>query len=44
MFDKIRKKGFELRALHHAEAILKHDMPDAAKELEAALLDGCFRT
>jgi len=39
MFEKIRKKGFQIRALHHAEAILKHDMPDAAEEIEAVLLD-----
>ncbi len=39
MFEKIRKKGFQIRVLHHAEAILKHDMPDAAEELEAVLFD-----
>ena len=39
MFEKIRKKGFQIRALHHAEAILKHVMPDAAEEIEAVLLD-----
>ncbi len=39
MFDKIKKKGFEVQALHHAEAILKHDMESAANELESVLLD-----
>src|SRR5438552_3015471 len=39
MFEKIKKKGFQVLALHHAEAILKHDMPSAVVELEAVLLD-----
>jgi len=39
MFGKLKKKGFQVLALHHAEAILKHDMPDAATELEEVLLD-----
>ncbi|MGA2467563.1 MAG: BglII/BstYI family type II restriction endonuclease [Thermodesulfobacteriota bacterium] len=39
MFEKIKKKGFQVRVLHHAEAILKHDMPDAAEELETVLLN-----
>lgn len=39
MFEKIRKKGFQVLALHHAEAILKHDMARAVDELEEALLD-----
>lgn len=38
MFEKIRGKGFQVLALHHAEAILTHDMPEAVKELESALL------
>lgn len=37
MFEKIKKKGFQVLALHHAEAILKHDMPSAVGELEAVL-------
>lgn len=37
MLEKLIAKGFEVIALHHAEAILKHDMPDALKELEEAL-------
>lgn len=39
MFEKIKKKGFQVLALHHAEAILKHDMADAVTELEKVLLD-----
>ncbi len=39
MFEKIKEKGFQILTLHHAEAILKHDMPIAARELEAVLLD-----
>jgi hypothetical protein len=39
MFEKIKKKGFQVLALHHAEAILKHDMSAAIDELEAVLLD-----
>ncbi len=37
MFAKIKKNGFQVLALHHAEAILKHDMKAAVGELEAAL-------
>lgn len=39
MFERIKKKGFQVLALHHAEAILKHDMENAVDELEEALLD-----
>ena len=39
MFEKIKKKGFQVLAFHHAEAILKHDMSSAVEELEAVLLD-----
>lgn len=38
MFEKLKKKGFQVLALHHAEAILKHDMADAVTELERVLL------
>jgi len=38
MFEKIKKKGFQIMTLHHAEAILKHDMADAVIELEKVLL------
>ena len=37
MFDQLKSRGFQVLALHHAEAILKHDMPEAMTELEAAL-------
>lgn len=39
MFEKIKEKGYEVRTLHHAEAILKHDMRSAAEEIEAVLLE-----
>lgn len=38
MFEKIKEKGFQILALHHAEAILKHDIADALLELEQVLL------
>lgn len=38
MFEKLKRKGFQILALHHAEAILKHDMADAVTELEQVLL------
>jgi hypothetical protein len=37
MFEKLRAKGFELLMLHHAEAILHHDMVEAIKEIETVL-------
>lgn len=37
MFEKIKVKGFQVLALHHAEAILLHDMNSAIKELELVL-------
>jgi len=39
MFEKIKKRGFQVLALHHAEAILKHDMADAVTEIEDVLLN-----
>lgn len=39
MFERIKERGFQLLALYHSEAILKHDMSAAAKELEAVLQD-----
>lgn len=39
MFEKIKTRGFQILAPHHAEAILKHDMADAVTELEQVLLD-----
>jgi len=38
MFDRLKSNGFQILALHHAEAILKHDMPEGAVQLESALL------
>lgn len=37
LFDRIREKGFQVATLHHAEAILEHDMGEAVTELEAVL-------
>lgn len=37
MFERLKKKGFEVLALHHAEAILTHDMPEAVGEIESVL-------
>ncbi len=37
MFEQLRNKGFQVLALHHAEAILRHDMPEAIAELEETL-------
>lgn len=39
MFEKLKRKGFQVLALHHAEAILKHDMAEAVTELEKVLID-----
>lgn len=39
MFARLKEKGFQILALHHAEAILKHDMPEAIAELESVLLE-----
>lgn len=39
MFDKLKALGFQVLALHHAEAILSYDMPEAIEELEAVLLN-----
>ena len=38
MFEELKKRGFQVLALHHAEAILKYDMADAVTELEKVLL------
>ena len=38
MFESLKKRGFEIRMLHHAEAIIRHDMPEAADEIETVLL------
>ena len=38
LFKKLQDKGFEVEVLHHAAAILKHDMLAAASEIEEVLL------
>ncbi len=43
MFEKLKSRQFEIVTLHHAEAILKHDMLSAVKELEE-LLCGIYIT
>lgn len=42
MFDRLKQRGFDVLALHHAEAILTHDMRDAFAEIEGVLLDAAF--
>lgn len=37
MLDSLINRGFEVLALHHAEAILTHDMPEALTEIENVL-------
>lgn len=37
MFETLIERGFEVITLHHAEAILTHDMPEAVQEIEAVL-------
>lgn len=39
MFERLKRRGFQVLALHHAEAIVAHDLADAAAELEDVLLD-----
>jgi hypothetical protein len=39
MFERLLERGYQVLALHHAEAILTHDMPQAVAELEALLLE-----
>ena len=38
MLETLKAKGFQVLTLHHAEAILTHDMPEAVTELEEVLL------
>lgn len=38
MFERLRDLGFDILALHHAEAIVTRDMTEAEAEIEAALL------
>ncbi|MBN1589647.1 MAG: hypothetical protein JW888_09040 [Pirellulales bacterium] len=37
MFQALQKKGFEILAIHHAQAILRHDMRQAIREIETVL-------
>ncbi|ADH85192.1 BglII/BstYI family type II restriction endonuclease [Desulfurivibrio alkaliphilus] len=37
MLNSLVDRGFEVLALHHAEAILTHDMPEAVAEIEMVL-------
>ncbi|MGH8498880.1 MAG: hypothetical protein ACRERV_08765 [Methylococcales bacterium] len=39
MFERLIQKGYQVLALHHAEAILNHDMADAVTEIESVLMD-----
>lgn len=39
MFEKLKSRGFQILTLHHAEAIIKHDMMPASHEIEAVLSD-----
>lgn len=38
MLEDLRQAGYDVLALHHAAAILQHDMPQAIADLEAVLL------
>jgi hypothetical protein len=37
VFEKLRKRGFQVLTLHHAEAILDHDLGEAVRDLDAVL-------
>jgi len=37
MLETIKKRGFQVMALHHAEAIITKDMPQSISDLESAL-------
>lgn len=39
VLDRLKEKGFEIRVLSHAEAILEQDFPAALEEIEDALVD-----
>ena len=39
MFEKLKERGFDVLALHHAEAILQHDLESAYIEIESVLLE-----
>lgn len=37
MFKKLKRRGFDVLALHHAEAILSGDMPEAEEEIDSVI-------
>jgi len=37
MFKKLKRRGFDVLALHHAEAILSGDMPEAEEEIDSVV-------
>lgn len=39
LFEKLVGANFQVLTLHHAEAILKHDMPEAVSEIEKVLME-----
>jgi len=39
VFERLKERGFDILALHHAEAIISRDMPAAEADIEHALLD-----
>jgi hypothetical protein len=39
MFDQLKARGFDVLALHHAEAIITYDMREAEHDIETVLLD-----
>jgi len=34
-FEHLKPRGFDILVLHHAEAIISHDMPEAEQEIES---------
>lgn len=39
MFDQLKRNGFDVLALHHAEPIVESDLQGAERDIEAALLE-----
>jgi len=37
VLERLKAEGFDVLALHHAEAILRHDAPEAVADIEAVL-------
>lgn len=42
ILERLQQKGFDIRAEHHAQAILRDDMAEALSELEEALVEFSF--